>query len=137
MEEYSRVRSPMILRISSVLSRSSRRRPSKVCLYSRSDNNKLTSCLVLKARQSSGSRCHIVTFDWVEDCLLGPKNSKRLLKERAYTLDRTVYNLERGIKVDKADLRKRFDENARIAHELSTSSTYHLILYVVVNRAVF
>lgn len=79
---------------------------------------------VRKAQRSSGSRCHIVTFDWVEDCLLGPKNSKRLLKERAYTLDRTLHNLTKGIKVNKADLRKRFDENARIAHELSTSSTY-------------
>ncbi|PVH88646.1 hypothetical protein DL98DRAFT_477182 [Cadophora sp. DSE1049] len=81
---------------------------------------------VQKAWQLSRTRCHIVTFDWVEDCLLRPKNSKRLLKERAYTLDRTLVNLKKGIEVDKAALRKRFDENARIAHELSNSNMYHI-----------
>ncbi|KAH7409167.1 hypothetical protein BKA64DRAFT_773789 [Cadophora sp. MPI-SDFR-AT-0126] len=87
---------------------------------------KQKSTQVQKAWQLARTRCQIVTFDWIEDCLLGPKQTKRLLKERAYTLDRTLINLKKGIEVDKVALRKRFDENARIAHELSNSNMYHI-----------
>lgn len=54
-------------------------------------------------------QCYVVIFDWLEDCLLGPKGQKRRLVEKSYTLDRTIKRLEKG-KTDHADFRNNFED---------------------------
>lgn len=58
---------------------------------------------------SKDRQCHIVVFDWLEDCLLGPKGQKRRRVEKGYTLDRTIKRLEKG-KTDHADFRNKFED---------------------------
>lgn len=66
-------------------------------------------------------RCHVVVFDWLEDCLLGPKGQKKKKAEKAYTLDRTIARLKKG-KNDLAEFRKKFEEGVRAGKELCDNS---------------
>lgn len=67
-----------------------------------------------------GPKCKIVVFDWIVDCLLGPKLKKGLRMDRGYTLDRTLKAVKKGKKALDA-YRASFEQNVRIAEELCSN----------------
>ncbi|TVY82888.1 hypothetical protein LSUE1_G006211, partial [Lachnellula suecica] len=72
-----------------------------------------------------GPKCHIVVFDWLVDCLIGPKLTKRLRNERGYTLDRTIRKAKKG-KNALAAYREKFEQGVRISKELCNSRLNHI-----------
>ncbi|KAH7336446.1 hypothetical protein BKA65DRAFT_402145 [Rhexocercosporidium sp. MPI-PUGE-AT-0058] len=79
---------------------------------------------VRKAWKLGTEKCQIVVFDWIEDCLQG--KTKRRLREKPYTLDRTIMNLKK-MNADKLrEHRKKFEDGVRISKELSNSNLHHI-----------
>lgn len=70
-----------------------------------------------------GPKCVIVVFDWIIDCLLGPKLGKRLLQPKRYTLHRTLKVLKKG-KTSLAEYRAEFKEGVRESRELCNNGEF-------------
>ncbi|CZT47581.1 uncharacterized protein RSE6_08161 [Rhynchosporium secalis] len=79
---------------------------------------------VRKAWKLGTEKCQIVVFDWIEDCL--QRKPKRLLKEKPYSLDRTIMNLKKMGAEKIREHRKNFEDGVRVSRELSNSNLYHI-----------
>ncbi|KAF8863887.1 hypothetical protein BDZ45DRAFT_582772 [Acephala macrosclerotiorum] len=79
------------------------------------------------------SKCAIVVFDWLIDCLVSKKKACKAIG--AYTLDRTIKRLNKG-KKDHFEYRSGFDEGARACHEFvdNRSSLLALTLLFTFHR---
>lgn len=83
--------------------------------------NQLT---VERAIRLGKRRCHIVVYDWFEDCLLGPAGKKSLKYEKPYTLDRVITRLAKGLELTP-EYFSRFKEGVRAAEELVDNSEFY------------
>jgi hypothetical protein len=62
-----------------------------------------------------------VVYDWLEDCLISTVKTKKLLKAKPYTLDRTIARINKG-KTDHEKYRRQFEEGVQASKELCDNS---------------
>jgi hypothetical protein len=62
-----------------------------------------------------------VVFDWLEDCLISTVKTKKLLRVKPYTLDRTIARINKG-KTDHEKYRRQFEEGVQASKELCDNS---------------
>jgi hypothetical protein len=72
---------------------------------------------IVKKAKALGNQCHILTKDWLEDCLIGHPTKKRCRAEGPYTLKR-VFKRVGAAKDKQHEYRQKFEDGVNASYEL-------------------
>lgn len=78
--------------------------------------------MTVKKATELGSRCWIVTRDWLEDSLILNMKRKSRRAEKGYTLNRVLQRVKRGLDTKKK-YAASFENGIKAAKELCDNST--------------
>ena len=72
---------------------------------------------VVRKALAKGKKCHIVSKDWLEDCLVPSNEKKRCLREKGYTLNTIMKRVRDGLKKNE-EYRQTFEDGVNLSREM-------------------